>query len=382
MRALLIVLDPLGAGQTGGGFTASGNATLAHLFREAPALQLPHLFSMGLGEILHGRVFDPPARICAAGYGRMIQRSAGADALSALWELAGVPKTCPFADTKRLAPEELAALAGDGFLFHPGSLGELPREIAEAHLKTGKPVVTPGEGSALNLSAHAAAVPLSRLAHFCRNLRRRADGHHIARVTGRLVTGNVGAWRPQGEPVSYPAVPPRTILNAISERGLAVEAVGGVHEAFAHSGITRAHGTKTPEESLGLLEHLWSAPQNGLIFAHLPSPRAAGWEGLARMLEAFDAWLGCFRERMENDSLLMVAGADAGVWTDSPRQEMPILTSYGGRNGPLGVRESLADVASTLAAFFGISEPGSPWQKCEPLLTFHRPRGFDGPWAA
>jgi len=387
MRALLIVLDPLGVGHTADQHTAPGGNTLARLFRETPSLPLPNLFALGLGEILHGRIFDPPARKCAASYGRMIQRSAGSDALSALWELAGVPSGCPFTAAEQLPEEALATLAlesGVEFLPSRALPGEDSGELVAEHLRTGKPILTLCADSTLRVTAHASVEPPASLARLCRGVRRQADLWRIARVTGQLVSGKPGAWRPEGDVLCYPIVPPRTILNAISERGLAVETVGNVHEAFAHSGITRDHPSPSPAESLEHISHLWEAPQNGVIFAHLEVPASAGLPALTRMLTDFDAWLGGFLEKLENDNLLLIAGANGGgpstLSPSHPRQEVPILAAYGGRTAPLGLRDTLADVAATLGAFFGIEEHGCPWSTGEPLITFHRPRGLNGPW--
>ena len=56
-----------------------------------------------------------------------------------------------------------------------------------------------------------------------------------------------------------------------------------------------------------------------------------------------------------------------------------MLLRYDGHTEPLGVRETFADVAATLGAFFGISDRARPWNLGEPLITFHRPRGYNGP---
>ena len=385
MRALLIVLDPLGVGHTADQHNAPGVNTLARLFRETPKLCLPNLFSLGLGEILNGRVFDPPARKCAASYGRMIQRAAGADALSALWELAGVVSGCPFTAAEQLPAEALATLAREsGVEFQPSRAlpGEDAGELFAGHPEN--PLLTLCADSTLRITAHASVTSPARLAHLCRAVRRHADQWRIARVIGQLVAGKPGAWSPEGNAHCGSMVPPRTILNAISERGMAVETVGNVHEAFSHSGITRAHPAASPAETLELINQLWAAPQTGLIFAHLEAAPDAGLPALAPMLTGFDAWLGGFLETLENDNLLLIAGSNGGgpgtLNPDHPRQEVPILAAYGGRTAPLGLRETLADVASTLGAFFGIEEHGCPWGAGEPLITFHRPRGLNGPW--
>jgi phosphopentomutase len=318
----------------------------------------------------------------------MIQRSAGADALSALWELAGVVSGCPFTAAEQLSADDLAALAresGVEFLVSRALPRENSAELIAEHLRTGSPILTLCADSTLRLTAHLSVASPAHLAHLCRVVRRQADRWRIARVTGQLFAGEPGAWKPEGNALYCAMVPPRTILNAISERGLAVETVGNVHEAFSRSGVTRGHPSISPAKSLDIINQLWAAPQTGVIFAHLEAaPPGAGSPALARMLTDFDAWLGCFLEKLENDNLLLIAGSNGGgpgtLSPDHPRQEVPILAAYGGRTAPLGLRDTLADVAATLGAFFGIAEQGCPWGTGEPLITFHRPRGHNGPW--
>ena len=394
MRALLIFLESLGVGRMAQGDGAPTPDTLARLFDKTSGLELPTLFSLGLGEIGKGRVFDPPCAQCTASYGRMIQRSAGSDAVSGLWELAGVVCDRPFAATDALPPEFLEAVAresGGEFLRNPVKQwtafeGEPASQISglvREHLQSGRPILTFSADSLLHVTAHESVVSAARLAQFCRILRRHADTWRIARVTGQLLTGKLGAWQPAGAVLHQAMVPPRTILHALSDKGLPVETVGEIHEAFGHSGITRAHPTGSQAGSLEVIERLWKSPQNGMIFANLPHLAGKDATEFARALEAFDTWLAGFLNEIESDNLLILVGSNgrgaATLDPRFPRQEVPVLVRYGGRTAPLGLRESLADVAATLGAFFSLEEGGRPWAIGEPLITFHRPRGFSGP---
>ena len=370
MRALLIVLDSLGVGSAS---SAPAPHSLARLFDEVPDLELPTLFNLGLGEILKGRVFDPPARTCSASYGRMIQRSAGSDSLSALWELAGVILGCPFATFERLPQEFITAIAwecGVKFLLNPTAHPALTPELRQEHQRTGNPVLTFDPQGVLHIAAHQTALPLARLIQIARIARRHSDAWRIAHVIAEPFHGD---WEPANHPLRLSLVPPRTILNALSEKGLPVEAIGGIHDAFAHSGITRAHATSTRAESLALIEQLWGSPQNGMVFAHLEHPGNA--VRCARALEEFDQWLARFLLHIESDDLILITGSNHG----ENRQEIPVLVRYDGHTEPLGIRETFADVAATLGSFFGISEHGHPWNLGEPLIPFHRPRGYNGP---
>ena len=91
-----------------------------------------------------------------------------------------------------------------------------------------------------------------------------------------------------------------------------------------------------------------------------------------RALEAFDRWLELFFEEIESDDLLIIAGNHGNDPTHSgsahTREELPVLVHYDGRSGPLGIRDTLADVAATLMPFFNLP----PWPIGTPLITFHR----------
>lgn len=388
MRALLLVVDHLAVGHVPEGTCARVPGSLGQLFNEIPDLELPTLFSLGLGEIMKGQVFDPPAQHCAASYGRMIQRSAGADSLSGLWELAGVIGGCPFSAAQEIQKELQAVLESDGalFLLNPSGKPDLLYQegaldaVRKEHLRTGSPILTFGTDSHLHIAAHESTLPPTRLAQICRVARQKCDAWRIARVTGQLLAGKPNAWKPAGEALPFSMVPPRTILNAISDRGLPVLAVGSINEAFARSGITRAFPTTSFFESLQTVEQLWNAPENGIICANLGNLANSGMAAFARALEMFDTWLAGFLQQIESDNLLIITGSNgsgpAALPADAPRQEVPVLVRYGGRNAPLGVRESFADVAATLGAFFGIEERN---RLGEPLITFHRPRGFSIP---
>src|SRR5438067_13772807 len=99
MRALLIVLDSVGVGNApdAGKYNDRGADTLGHIFAHQPGLELPTLFSLGLGEILAGNVHSSEEKKFKASYGRMQERSAGKDTTTGHWEIAGVVLDEPFA---------------------------------------------------------------------------------------------------------------------------------------------------------------------------------------------------------------------------------------------------------------------------------------------
>ncbi|XHR27080.1 MAG: hypothetical protein ACFUZC_14125 [Chthoniobacteraceae bacterium] len=376
MRALLIAVESLGVGCLSDHPCPN---TLAQLLHDVPELELPNLYALGLGEILKGRVFDPPARKCIASYGRMIQRFAGADALSGLWELAGAPLPVPFGDPRALPPDAVATLSREcrtEFLYSPDEA--VPEELFAQQHETGHPILSPGPASTLRVWADPAAFSATQLSYLCRAVRRVANWWHIARVEG------LHSSEPQSPALVLPAVPPQTLLNAVADRGLAVEAVGPINDAFARSGITRAFPAATTAECLKTVARLWRIPQNGLLFAQLTPFAAPTPPERAAELEEIDGWIQGFLEEVDTDSLLILVGTNRpdALTPTAPREEVPVLLRYGGRTLPLGVRETFRDVAATLAAFFGIPEAASTGSTGTPLITFQRPKGFGGPWGS
>ncbi len=398
MRAVLFVLDGFGVGDApdAAAFRPPGSPeanTGGHIQEAVRDLELPTLFSLGLGEILAGRVFDPPARKTTGCYGRMRPRSAGNDTISGHWELAGVITETPFA-TFSSFPEELVAAiaeeAGVRFLGNTtGSTAALLEAYGEEHLRTGDPILYTTASSAFQIAAHTARVPLGRLYEIGRIARRHCDDRRIGRVIVKPFAGEPGHWAEAPGRHDYPIAPPHTILNTIAEAGLPVEGVGKISDLFAHSGVTRNHRTASNRESLETVARLWPLAPDALLLVNLGDfdtlyGHRRDPVGFARALEQFDDWLADFLEEADSDDLVLIT-ADHGndptaPGTDHTREEVPILARYDGRTGPLGIRESFADVAATLAAFFDLDRryPGGQLPG-EPLLSFYRPRGFPIP---
>lgn len=391
MRALLIILDSLATGSSpdAARYGDQGADTLGHLFACNPDLELPTLFSLGLGEIIKSRVFDPPARKCDASYGRMRERSSGKDTITGHWEIAGAFTDTPFTTFEHFPDELLGCIGREANVEFIGnyrqSSSAILDELGEEHLHTGKPILYTSADSVMQVAAHEAVLPLARLYQVCRIARRHCDDWRIGRVIARPFTGENGCWKPSPGRHDYSIVPPRTVLNAISERGLPVEGIGKVSEIFAGSGITRSHPTGSNAETLEAIEEIWRSPQSGMIFANLADCDALYGHrrnpaGYARALEQFDDWLGEFLQEIESDDLLIITGDHGNDPTfhgsDHTREDVPVLVRYDGRTGPLGIRDTFADVAATLGEFFGIDEPQEPWRSGKPLITFHRPQGF------
>lgn len=389
MRALLIVLDSVGVGSApdAARYGDRGADTLGHIFAHKPDLALPALFSLGLGEVLAGHVHpggseNLPAGKVKASYGRMRERSAGKDTTTGHWEIAGVVLDEPFPTFEKFPPRLVEAIEQEARVEFIGNYAQSGTTILEQlgaeHCATGRPILYTSADSVLQIAAHEDVVPLRRLYEICRAARRVCNFYRIGRVIARPFIGKPGNFIRTPNRHDYSAVPPRTALNAISEAGFVVEGVGKIGDIFARSGITHSQPTASNADGMRVIEHLWHSIHDGLIFANLVDfdtlyGHRRDLEGYARALLEFDGWLGGFIPQIERDDLVIIT-ADHGNdpsfrGTDHTREEVPLLARWDGCTGPLGVRETFADVAATLLRFFHIREK---WPIGEPFFSFSR----------
>lgn len=380
MRALLLVLDSVGVGGApdAANYGDEGANTLGHILESVPDLRIPSLMSLGLDLVLSGNAPAPPGP--AASYGRMRESSAGKDTTTGHWELGGVLLEKPFATFPEFPAELVAAIEKAADIKFIGNYAQsgtvILEELGKEHCQTGHPILYTSADSVLQIAAHEQVVPLRRLYNICRAARKVADQYRIGRVIARPFTGEEGNFERTANRHDFSIVPPRTVLNAIAEAGLVVHGVGKVVDIYARSGITHAHRTKNNIEGMKVIEALWHDMQFGLIVANLVDFDALYGhrrdpKGYAEALSELDEWLGGFLPRVEYDDLMIIT-ADHGNdptygGTDHTREEVPVLVRFDHRAGPLGTRETFADVAATLNDFFGLKKP---WPVGESFFKF------------
>ena len=375
-RALLLILDGVGCGAAPDAeiYGDAGADTLGHLLAACPDLRLPTLFSLGLGNAL-----GDCDRVPGAGWGRMIEQSAGKDSTTGHWELAGVVVKEPFAVFETFPPPVVVALereCGTRFLGNYAQSGTvILQELGVRHLQSGLPILYTSADSVLQIAAHEGVVPLEKLYEICRAARRVADEHKIGRVIARPFVGEAGDFRRTANRHDFSIAPPRTVLNALCEAGNAVCSVGKVADLFAGRGFTASYSTQSNAQGMARIETLWHERENGLIFANLVDFDSLFGHrrdvlGFANALAEFDAWLARFLTQLRPGDLLIIT-ADHGNdptfrGSDHTRETVPLLVvSEFTRHRPqcLGWRASFADVAATLAQWFGCE----PWPLGVPL---------------
>jgi len=368
----LIVLDSVGIGGApdAAAFGDEGSATLQHVAQAVEGVALPNLGELGLG-----RVADvpgvPPVLEPGGAYGCMVERSSGKDTTTGHWEIAGVVVDEPFPTYPQgFPPELLEALErriGTTTLGNkPASGTEIIAELGEEHLRTGRPIVYTSADSVMQIAAHVEVVPLERLYEICRIARALLTGRHrVGRVIARPFRGAPGAFERTADRHDFSVAPPRpTVIDAISEVGLEVRAVGKVGDIFAGRGVTSTHPTSSNDEGISQIVEQLENIAAGLVFANLVDfDQAFGHRndpaGYAAALEAFDRRLPELLGSLGPDDVIVLT-ADHGndpttPSTDHSRERVPLLVA-GERVAAanLGERSTFCDCAATVAELLGV----------------------------
>jgi phosphopentomutase len=375
MRALVLVLDSVGIGHApdAAHYGDEGANTLGHILAHVPDLRLPNLFSLGLTKVLDQnyswfrKSFALPH---LASFGKMQERSAGKDTTTGHWELAGVILDEPFSVFTKFPFELVRAIEREtGVTFignYPQSGTTILEELGAEHVRTGHPILYTSADSVLQIAAHEEVISVPRLYEICTIARRQSDGYRIGRVIARPFDGTPGKFRRTARRHDFSMKPPRTVLNAIGEAGIAVSAVGKISDIFAGEGVTESHPTSSNAEGMATIAELWSKTKRGLVFANLVDfdmlhGHRRDADGYAKALIEFDEWLGRFIDEISRDDLVIIT-ADHGNdptfrGTDHTREQVPLMVMHRGEERDLGIRSTFADVAASLADFFQLPDP-------------------------
>ena len=156
------------------------------------------------------------------------------------------------------------------------------------------------------------------------------------------------------------------MLDKIVESGKQVIAIGKVSDIYAHQGISKtvkANGNMALVDAF--IKEVKTAPDNSLVFVNLVDfDMVYGHRrdvlGYAKALEDFDARLPEIEKVMKPDDIAIIT-ADHGcdpTWegSDHTREHIPVLV-FGPevKHGPIGKRETFADIGQTIAKHLGIA---------------------------
>ncbi len=376
-RTIVIVLDGVGVGEAPDAvdFGDEGSNSVGNTSRAVGGLNLPNMQEIGLGNITP-IVGVPPRKDTRGAYGKMQEKSNGKDSVTGHWELMGIYTKKPFPTYPNGFPKEVldefTRLTGLGVLGNKAASGtEIIKELGAEHMRTGKPIVYTSADSVFQIAAHEEIIPIDELYRICEISRNMLQGEHaVGRVIARPFVGSSPEdFTRTSRRHDYPLMPASdTMMDKLISAGYKVYATGKIDDLFGHRGISETYHTVDNDASTEGLIRFLQEDFSGLIFSnliefdmiygHRNDPR-----GYADKLEAFDRHIPRIREKMRLGDVAMIV-ADHGVdptteSTDHSREYIPLLV-FGPRvrdGVNLGIRETFADVAATIADIFSLEPP-------------------------
>lgn len=373
-RIFLIVLDSVGIGEMpdAAEYHDEGSNTLKSASK-SPYFEMEHMRKLGLFNI-DGVHIGPKEQHPFGSYARMAERSKGKDTTIGHWEIAGVISEKPLPVYPQGFPEEVirefSEKTGRGVLCNrPYSGTEVIKDYGEEHMRTGDLIVYTSADSVFQVAAHESVVPVEQLYGYCRTARKILTGEHsVGRVIARPFIGEPGHFTRTANRHDFSVEPPQeTMLDQLKENGYDVLAVGKINDIFAGRGITDFVRTKNNEDGIEKLLAWMDRDFTGLCFVNLVDfdmlyGHRNDVDGYAKALTCFDGRVSEIISRMRPDDMLMITadhGCDpATPSTDHSREYTPLVIYCEDlpRGVNYGTRESFADIAATILAYFGIPQ--------------------------
>ncbi len=376
MRVIAIVLDSVGIGELPDSrlYNDEGSNTLVNTAKAIGGLNLPNLAKMGLGNL--DDIPGVPKMKAEGAYGVMHEKSPGKDSTTGHWELAGIVLQRPFDLFPNGFPEELIKeyerRTGRKVIGNkPASGTEIIKELGPEHEKTGALIVYTSADSVFQVAAKEEIIPVKELYKYCEIARELLDemGFKVGRVIARPFTGEYPNYVRTPRRHDYSLEPEgEMLLDILVSNGIEVYGIGKIYDLYAGRGITES--IKTEDNLDGILKTINAVKEikhTCMIFTNLVDfdmkyGHRNDVYGYAKALEEFDRYLPQIWSNMMEDDFLFIT-ADHGCdpttpSTDHSRERVPILV-YGKLVKPdtyLGVRESFADFAQTIADLFGLKK--------------------------
>ena len=376
-RIFVIVTDSLGVGELDDSYKYGdvGTNTFKHLSYSKKDFSIPTLEKMGIGNITDINN-TPKNENPIASYGKMKELSAGKDTLTGHFEIMGlkVEKSFP-SFTENGFPKELIKKledeSGYKFIGNISASGtEIIKDLGERQLETKELIIYTSADSVLQIACNTDIIPLDELYRVC-EIARKITLENPEWMVGRVIARPfVGTNKDNFTRTAYRhdyAVKPfsKTQLDYLKENNYDVISVGKIRDIFDGEGITESYKIKSNHEGMEkTIDISKNKPFIGLCFVNLVDFDALYGHrrnaiGYANCVEEFDKDLNEFIKTLNSDDLLIIC-ADHGndpthSGTDHTREYVPLIAyTINQKSSNLGIRDSFADIAKTIADNFEI----------------------------
>ena len=375
-RVLVLVCDSWGVGDApdAAAYGDEGSDTLGNLSRAIGGLQAPNLAGLGLGSLTTIQGVPAGAARPGTAAGRATERSVGKDTITGHWEMMGIVLARAFPLYPDGFPPEVmepfeAAIGRRAMGNRPASGTEIIAELGEEHLRTGRPIVYTSGDSVFQIACHESVAGLQTLYRWCRSARQILRGEHaVGRVIARPFQGQPGAFVRSPERRDFSVPPPSpTVLDGLSDAGVAVYGVGKIQDIFCGQGITEGRYSDSNDHGVDLTVELLRRRGASLVFTNLVDFDSKYGHrndpaGYAAAVVALDRRLPELVGALDGGVLLLTGdhGCDpTSVSTDHSRERTPLLAA-GVAGGPheIGTRESFSDLGQTVAQLLGVEVEG------------------------
>ena len=372
-RVFLIVLDSCGCGEMpdSADFGDAGSNTL-RACTASSRLDIPTLSKMGIFNI-DSVDCGTPVPAPTAAYGRMAEKSRGKDTTIGHWELAGLISPHPLPTFPDGFPADFIQAfeekTGRKVLCNkPYSGTEVIRDYGREQKETGGLICYTSADSVFQIAANEADIPPEELYRICEIAREMLTGPElgVGRVIARPYTGEYPNYVRTSNRHDFSLLPPApTLLDALKQAGLATIGVGKIYDIFAGQGITDMVRNKSNADGMEHTLHYAAQDFEGLCFVNLVDfdmlyGHRNDVDGYAAALTEFDGQLRELLPMLKEDDLLFITadhGCDPSTpSTDHSREHVPLL-AYGAKIKAaynLGTRSTYADLAATVAEYFGV----------------------------
>ncbi len=386
-RAILVVLDGVGVGANPAAavYGDEGATSLEHCAQAIGGLALPHLGSIGLGNIT-SILGTPPRADVSGSYGRMASAAAGKDSTTGHWEMTGVVLQKPLPTYPHGFPADLVSQFEQaigrkviGNIVASGT--EVIQVFGEEHLRTGFPILYTSADIVFQVAAHQDIISLETLYKMCETARSLLTGENaVGRVIARPFLGTPGAFKRTEHRRDFSLAPLGvTLLDQLKKAGKDVIGLGKIEDLFAGRGLTQADHTETNRDGMDVTLRWLKRDFEGLLFVNLVEfdmlwGHRRDSQGYAQALRDVDSWFAQVQQVMRPEDAIFFT-ADHGVdptyrGTDHTRECVPLL-AYGQpiRTGVnLGTRPTFADIGQTLAQVFGVEKLAAGTSFAQELL--------------
>jgi len=372
---IVIVLDGVGIGELpdASRYGDQGSNTLSNMAEYVGGLNLPNLQKLGLGNIASIKGLEPVDSPLAS-FGKMMEVSIGKDSTTGHWELGGLhidkefplyPDGFPQSIINKFIEEtEVEGVLGN----IPASGTEIIERLGEEHLRTSFPIVYTSADSVFQIAAHEEVIPLNRLYKICEIARKNVltGKDAVARVIARPFIGTPGKFTRTTNRKDFSLDPfGHTILDYLYYNKIDTIAIGKINDLFNYRGIKTGYKTRSNSEGMERLLQVSSNAKSSFIFVNLVDfdvyyGHRNDPYGFAGALKEFDEFLPLLLNQLDASDRLVIT-ADHGndpttPSTDHSREFVPLLfysKDETARN--LGIRNTFADVAQTIAHYFKVN---------------------------